>query len=274
MKLKTVYSIALTTALVAGSTSTMAALFDFTVDPDASSPATNFVADKITGNYAETIDLNLNGTFNASIKWQAGQFVGNDGIDPVLPGTSRLGVDYSLYGLYVGSGTFSTVAGITSFIFNSSMLELYFDDNLDTTFTDPGAGNATSQWTTGNTTDDKLLASGTFTGPSNASSNGGILDGTCSGANCGSFGVTNTFSLTDNTVDPLINGEKFFIDPRPFYNVTLASGQFNAFDAIPGTTQKANGSADFIFTNVPEPTTLMLMGLGLLGFGVKSRKKA
>jgi hypothetical protein len=267
---KSIISVALTASLAVVSNNAISAVLpDFVVDPDMASPLTTFTADKINGNYAETIDFATT-TFNSSIVVTFASFVQNDGVTS-LPGiTTGLGNSYGLYALYTGSGTFGvspTDPTKTEFIFTSSSFEFYYDDYTDgvTAFTDPGAGNASSQWGTSNA--DLLLASGGLTGPTTLSSNGGLLDNACSGANCGSFGITNQFMLTTA-------GSDFFIDPTPFYNVTLGSGNFNSFAAIPGTTQKANGSADISFQSVPEPTSIALLGLGLLGLSMRRQKQA
>jgi hypothetical protein len=263
---KILLSLAMTASLA--STSVMAAtvLPDFTVDPSLGGTTTDqFVADKITGNYAEVVTFSATnpGTFEASIKWQAGQFVADDGTNPLLASTTQLGNNYALYGLFQGSGTFSTVGGVTTFLFSSSAISIYYNAlPTQTTFTAPVTGNL--PWVPSQA--DTLLATGTQSGGGNTSSNGGILNGGCGGANCGSFGVTNNFLLT-------AAGSTFFVAPPTFYNITLGSGQFNLFTPTPGTTQTTNGSADFTFRQVPEPGSLALIGIGLTVLGLRARKQ-
>ena len=238
-----------------------AILPDFTVTPGAYAPGkVPFVADKITGNYVERVTFNPGGTFDVSIKWNAGQFVANDGTSPLnaggLAGTGlNNDLGYGMYAFFQGSGTF---AGGT-FTLGSGSLNLYLDDLLDTTFTAAGSQSATAMWgVTGGGGDDLLLATG--------SALAGTGNVTCSvGNNCGSFGQVTTFSLTGV-------GSSFFTSPSPFYDISLQSGQFNGF--IPAGTLTLDGSLDVIFAKVPEPGSIALVGLALVGLGVASRRKA
>jgi len=259
MKLR---NIVLAIAALAMVGSASAAVFpDFNVDPDMASPSSFFTADKITGNYVEVITFGPSNTFTVSLQWSAGQFVKNDGTTAIAPLTSRLGVDYGLYALFTGSGTTSTSGPATTFTLNpGGAVSFFYDKNVDTTFTAPGSGSA--PWTTGLNLDDLLLATGA------AISGSGTLDPTLptcggSGINCGSFGQTTGFNLT-------ANGSKFFIDPVPFYNVSFQSGQLNNF--TPTGTQSINGSLDLVFSPIPEPTTLALVGLALVGLGISRRR--
>lgn len=264
--------------LALASASASAAFLDFDFK-ESSVPGTPFnplapsKADKIVGNYAEVVTFVPTGpgtgTFATSVKWQAGQFVADDGTNPLLGlflNAPNMFGGYGLYGLFTATGTYSTTSGgVTTFSFasGSGALSVYIDASVNTTFAAPVSG--VSPWTTAGALDDILIATGTVL------SGAGTLDPTLptcgAGINCGSFGVEASFSLT-------AAGSGYFVVPSPFYNTIDLSGQFNNF--VPAGTQTINGSMDAVFkgTPIPAPATLGLFGAGLLGLGAMVRRRA
>jgi hypothetical protein len=270
---KTLLAAVITTVLGLASAGAMAQTFpDFQVT-ETMVPGANpnvLTADKITGNYVEVITFGANNTFNVSLRWNAGEFVANNGTTPIasqLGQTNSLSSNqYGLYALYTGNGTYSTSGSVTTFNFTpGGSLAVYLDPNTDTNFTQPS--NGSTPWTTTGTADDLLIANGV------PLSGQGTLDptlstcgsnGTGSGINCGSFGSSTSFNLTST-------GSEYFTSPNPFYNVSFQSGQLNNF--TPSGTQVINGSMDVVF-GVPEPTTVALIGLGLMGLSLSRRRKS
>ena len=124
---KSLVAIMLSACLGAAATSALAAPFnEFTVSENTvpGAIANSFTADKITGNYNESITFipssPTSGSFNVSLVWQAGQFLDNCNTACTLAG-SQLGSvtpnQYGLYALYLSTGTFVTnaITGVTTF---------------------------------------------------------------------------------------------------------------------------------------------------------------
>lgn len=221
--------------------------------------STGFQSDLLNGLYNEKVLVTAGGPtgllFNATIvaDWNAfvlgGITVSSTGLD------SDLG--FNIYAVVTATGY---ITGPNSFTATGATLRFYLDADQDANLGMTSIDNTTLAYSSGGVAD-VLLGQSTF-----------LISGsgtTSASAGTDGFAVTfGNFALTSPA------GEMFFIAPRPFYIQAYSDGDINdgQVETVgPGLLEiKGDLSAEF---QIPEPGSLALVGLALLGLGTAGRRK-
>lgn len=274
MKLKNRFAKALSVLALAGmatSAHAIGSFNEFTVSEGGvpGTPANTFVADKANGAYDEILTIKYDGTFASTAYADFGQFLKNDGTNLIAPVYLNGFGGYGLYALFDASG----VLGATTFTGLFGSFKLYIDPNQDTTKA-LGATAGAGVTLGGGVSDDYLIAStSTLTSAIGIPGTPGAFD----------FWFKDLVLTTvdqDLATAGVQAGSTYFTSPDPFHVVVRTNGDFDGMDVLPGLpgfpdsiSIKTPGDLSFVFA-VPEPASLALLGLGLLGLGVTGRRRA
>jgi hypothetical protein len=213
-----------------------------------------FDADTITGKYVESLTLNMNGTFTAVIVVEFASYA--DG--GTLQGSQLNNIEPIGYGMYATttvSGTYVTNADPSPTNPGGTLYQFNPEDSTAVVWLDPDQiqGNGDDYQILTASDVDEDLSEGTI----QVNSAGLILDG--------------AFTVVYNDAHTVGNGVIYWPD---FTGLTLVATTSGDVDPSPLSGDIIGDvSLSFEITQVPEPASLTLLGMGLIGAGLAARRR-